>query len=128
MQENSELLNILEVMRKSGNLCGIILASKNGDLIREDLSNDFEKVITDLDNLTAMCATMFESSRGIAHNSNNQDISQIFAELADHNIIIKECNQEMIFIMIVTKSKNSYNLMVNFNDFVDKVNKIVKIE
>ncbi|MFO8019176.1 MAG: roadblock/LC7 domain-containing protein [Promethearchaeia archaeon] len=122
MREDSELLRKLEQIRSMGNICGIILARKNGEPITKTLSQDFKKVMTDLENFSAMCATAFEGGMGIAYNSNKKGITQIFAELADHNLVIKECNEEMILIMVLIKSMNVSNLMADFNNLVKKIN------
>lgn len=125
MSQNSEVLPILDRMRIMGNLRGIIISSKNGDLIIEKLSKKFEEIMKDLDNFTAMCATIYEGAVGIAHNSNNEGINQIFAELMDHNLIIRECNEDMIFIMIFSKSMNISALLAKFHNFAQKVNDVI---
>jgi predicted regulator of Ras-like GTPase activity (Roadblock/LC7/MglB family) len=122
-EPNKEIFTILEHMRVLSGLRGIVLATKNGELVEKSFTPHCNKIMEDLDNFTAMCATVFESATSVAHNANKEILHQIMVELSDHNLILQECNKKMILISILAKSKSVSIFMAHFKKFLRDINK-----
>lgn len=120
---NKDIIEILEHMRVLSDLRGIMLATKNGELVEKSLAPHYNTIMEDWDNFTAMCATVFESATAVAHNANKENLHQITVELSDHNLILQECNNKMILISILGKSKSLSQFMAHFQKFLSEINK-----
>jgi predicted regulator of Ras-like GTPase activity (Roadblock/LC7/MglB family) len=124
-EKDQGLAGILDEMRTVSNLYGIVIATKNGDPVERSLNSECNKIMKDLDNFAAMCATVYQSGIAIAQHSNNKGMNQIIVEMKNFNLIIKECNKNMIFIHLLKKSNNIKEIMVHFDEFLDKIKNVV---
>ncbi|MFX1289123.1 MAG: roadblock/LC7 domain-containing protein, partial [Promethearchaeota archaeon] len=83
------LTQIMDKIKESGNLLGVLLAYRDGGLIAENFKEKF-----DLDNFTSMCASVLESAIGLSHTIGDRKVIKIVAELGTQTIVITECDEK----------------------------------
>ena len=117
----SEQLNlILNDMKNEGKLKGVVLAKRNGDLIAENIENNF-----DGSTFAAMCASMLESAEDLKKTLGSKKISKIIADLeSGQTIIIIECDNKTFISFILEKESQIEQILKNIEEYCIKIIKI----
>ena len=117
----SEQLNlILNDMKNEGKLKGVVLAKRNGDLIAENIENNF-----DGSTFAAMCASMLESAEDLKKTLGSKKISKIIADLeSGQTIIIIECDNKTFISLILEKESQIEQILKNIEEYCIKIIKI----
>jgi len=117
----SEQLNlILNDMKNEGKLKGVVLAKRNGDLIAENIENNF-----DGSTFAAMCASMLESAEDLKKTLGSKKISKIIADLeSGQTIIIIECDNKTFISFILEKESQIEQILKNIDEHCIKIIKI----
>ncbi len=118
LQHIDELQIILNELKKKGDLEGIILAFRDGRLIKENIGKDL-----DSKKLVSMCASVLESAVEIGETINNQKIDKIIAELAERSILIYECSQNTFFILLFNKDSNVSYVLGKLEEIIQTISK-----
>ena len=114
-----EVFQLLNEIKNKRNLDGIIFAYRNGELISENIGDEFNSK-----NFTSMCATVLESAIGIGETLGNQKFKKVIAELEEKTIIIFECDITTFFILILNRESNISFIMNKLEEIIEKVNKM----
>jgi len=118
----SEQLNlILNDMKNEGQLKGVVLAKRNGDLIAENIEDDF-----DGSTFAAMCASVLESAEDLKKTLGSKKISKIIADLeSGQTIIIIECDKKTIISFILEKESKIDKILKNIDEYCMKIIKSI---
>ena len=88
---------IIDEIKKIGELKGIVLANRKGDVIVENFELGFEANI-----YAAMCASVLESAESLGKNIQSQKTGKIVAELmGGQSIVIIECMENFFFSLVL---------------------------
>jgi len=114
----SEQLNlILNDMKNEGKLKGVVLAKRNGDLIAENIENNF-----DGSTFAAMCASMLESAEDLKKTLGVKKIRKIIADLeSGQTIIIIECDSKTFISFILEKESQIEQILSNLDEYCIKI-------
>ena len=111
---------ILNDMKNEGKLKGVVLAKRNGDLIAENIENNF-----DGSTFAAMCASMLESAEDLKKTLGSKKISKIIADLeSGQTIIIIECDNKTFISFILEKESQIEQILKNIDEHCIKIIKI----
>ena len=100
--DSERIKQVLNEMKTIGKLRGILFANRNGDLIAENIKNDFDGNI-----FAAMCASVLESAEDLRKNLSSKKLKKIIVELESGQIIIMiECNSTTFLSLILAKESN----------------------
>jgi predicted regulator of Ras-like GTPase activity (Roadblock/LC7/MglB family) len=100
--DSERIKQVLNEMKTIGKLRGILFANRNGDLIAENIKNDF-----DGNTFAAMCASVLESAEDLRKNLSSKKLKKIIVELESGQIIIMiECNSTTFLSFILAKESN----------------------
>lgn len=108
---------ILNDMKNEGKLKGVVLAKRNGDLIAENIENNF-----DGNTFAAMCASMLESAEDLKKTLGVKKIRKVIADLeSGQTIIIIECDSKTFISFILEKESKIEHILDNIEDYCMKV-------
>ena len=123
LQNHSELFLLINDLKNIGNLDGAIFAYRDGGLIIESLGNKFKSK-----ELVSMCASVQESALGIGDTIGSQKINKIIAELEEKVVLIFECDDNTILILILNRESNISNILNRLDEFIHKMIRMYQIE
>ena len=113
---NKELNAVLNDLKEKGKFEGILVASRSGEIIYENLEN-----INDIKKFTSMCASVLESALGLGKTMGNQRPKKITAELEEKTILIIEIS-EKTFIIFILNTQTKTNLVLNqLDEYLEKL-------
>ena len=108
---------ILNDMKTTGNLKGVVLAKRNGDLIAQNIENDF-----DGSTFAAMCASVLESAEDLKKTLGSKKLRKIIAELeSGQTIIIIECDNKSFLSFILEKESKIEQIFNKIEDYCEKI-------
>jgi len=110
------LIQIMENIKKNGNLLGVIFAYRDGGLIAENFK---EKI--DFNNFTSMCASILESAIGLSHTIGDRKATKIIAELGTQTIVITECDEKTFLAFDLNYESNFNIILEKMEDYVRKL-------
>ncbi len=115
---NSDTIKtILNAMKTEGKLKGVVLAKRNGDLIAENIENDF-----DGHTFAAMCASVLESAEDLKKTLGSKKLRKIIAELeSGQTIIIIECDNTSFLSFILKKESKIEPILNNIEKYCQKI-------
>jgi len=114
-----EVSQIINEIKDEANLEGIIFATRDGELISENIGDELNSK-----KIASMCATVLESAVGIGHSIGNQKIKKIIAELEEKTIFILDCDRSTFFVIIINRESHISSLMSKLEEVIQKVNKM----
>ena len=114
-----EVSQIINEIKDKANLEGIIFATRDGELISENIGDELNSK-----KIASMCATVLESAVGIGDSIGNQKVKKIIAELEEKTIFILDCNRSTFFIIILNRESHISALMSKLEEVIQKVNKM----
>ena len=113
---NKELNAVLNDLKEKGKFEGILVATRSGEIIYENLEN-----INDIKKFTSMCASVLESALGLGKTMGNQIPKKIRAELEEKTILIIEIS-EKTFITFILNTQTKTNLVLNqLDEYLEKL-------
>ena len=116
---NPEQINeILNEIKLKGNLKGVVLAKRNGDLIAENMAiNDFDGIT-----FAAMCASVLESADGLRKNLGAKKVFKIITELESGKIIIIiELDKKRFYSFVLGEESKIEPIINNLNQYNQKL-------
>jgi len=111
-----KLTQILDTIKESGNLLGVLLAYRDGGLIAEN----FKKNI-DFDNFTSMCASVLESAISLGRTMGDKKTAKVIAELGTQTIVITECDEKTFLVFDLIYESNFTKIQNNMQDYIHKL-------
>jgi predicted regulator of Ras-like GTPase activity (Roadblock/LC7/MglB family) len=103
-------------MRSRGNLTGIFLAKRNGELISE-------KSVKEIDSkaLVSMCASVLESATEMSETMGKQQVNKIIAELNENTIYITKVDKNLFLICILNAKTNTKVIVEDLEDYLSRL-------
>jgi len=114
-----EVSQIINEIKDKANLEGIIFATRDGELISENIGDELNSK-----KIASMCATVLESAVGIGDSIGNQKVKKIIAELEEKTIFILDCDRSTFFVIIINRESHISALMSKLEEVIQKVNKM----
>jgi len=118
----TEINLLLNEMKELGKFRGILLSSRQGRLIAENIGDG-----VDYSEFAAMCASVLKSTESLKSNLDANEIKRIIAELDNLTIIIAECNEKMFLTFFVEKDSEVdqiFKKLAEYNQKIINVNPI----
>lgn len=112
-----KLKEILGEIKLKGVLSGVLLSDREGTLILDNLSMEFDKSLC-----SSMCASVFESALEIGRKSGEQKLIKIITEIGDQSVFILGCDEKR-FLTLFTNFDSKLNLL--FDEIQEDIKKIV---
>jgi predicted regulator of Ras-like GTPase activity (Roadblock/LC7/MglB family) len=92
-----EVKKIIDDMKRVGDLNGVVIANRDGDLIAENIENVF-----DGNKFSAMCASILESAEDLSKGLNSRKLGKVIAELdKGQSIFIVQYDAKIFFSFIL---------------------------
>ena len=111
-----KLTQIMNLIKSSGNLLGVLFAYRDGGLIAENFK---ERI--DFNNFTSMCASVLESAIGLSRTLGDKKTTKIIAELETQTIVITECDEKTFLVFNINKESNFNVLLEKMEDYIRKI-------
>ena len=113
-----QINEILSEIKLKGNLKGVVLAKRNGDLIAENIAvNDFDGTT-----FAAMCASVLESADGLRENLGAKKVFKIITELESGKIIIIiELDKKRFYSFVLGKESKIEPIINNLDQYNQKL-------
>ena len=111
-----KLIQIIDLIKDTGNLLGVLFAYRDGGLIAENF-----KEIIDFDNFTSMCASVLESAISLGRTMGDRKAAKIIVELGTQTIAIIECD-EKTFLAFDLNYESDFNVILEkMEDYIRKI-------
>jgi len=111
-----KLTQIMDLIKSSGNLYGVLFAYREGGLIAENFK---ERI--DFNNFTSMCASVLESAIGLSRTMGDRKAGKIIAELETQTIVITECDEKTFLVFNINKESNFSVILEKMEDYIRKI-------
>ena len=110
------LTQIINLIRNTGNLLGVLFAYRDGSLIVENFK---EKI--DFDNFTSMCASVLESAISLGRTIGDRKAVKIIAELGTQTLVITECDEKTFLVFDLDNESNFNVILEKMEDYIRKI-------
>lgn len=115
-QKGSEIQQIIDEIKKKGNLNGVLFAYKEGSLITENLEAPLDKSV-----FSSMCASVLESASSLGKSSGGLKLKKIITELESQVIIIIECSDETFLVLFVNENSETKKILNEIDLYIRKI-------
>lgn len=112
-----KLKEIIEEIKLKGVLAGVLLSDREGTLILDNLSTEFDKSLC-----SSMCASVLESALEIGRKSGEQKLVKIITEIGEQSVFILGCDEKR-FLTLFANDDSKINVL--FDEIQDYIKKIV---
>lgn len=111
-----KLKEIIDEIKNTGRLIGVILSDREGNLILENVSMEFDK-----SNCSSMCASVLESALTLGRILEDQKVSKIITEVEETSIVILECDEKRFLTLFANYESKINVLLEEVKNFVKKI-------
>jgi len=111
-----KLTQIIDLIKDSGNLLGVLFAYRDGGLIAENFSKEI-----DFDNFTSMCASVLESALSLGRTMGDRKATKIIAELGTQTIVITECDEKTFLVFDLNYNSEFNDILEKMEDYIRKI-------
>ncbi len=111
-----KLTQIIDLIKDTGNLLGVLFAYRDGGLIAENFSEEI-----DFDNFTSMCASVLESALSLGRTMGDRKATKIIAELGTQTIVITECDEKTFLVFDLNYNSEFYEILEKMEDYIRKI-------
>ena len=111
-----KLTQIMNLIKDTGNLLGVLFAYRDGGLIAENFKEEI-----DFDNFTSMCASVLESAISLGRTMGDKKAAKIIAELGTQTIVITECDEKTFLVFDLIYESNFIAIQNNMQDYIHKL-------
>ncbi|MHA1235535.1 MAG: roadblock/LC7 domain-containing protein [Promethearchaeota archaeon] len=111
-----KLTQIIDLIKDSGNLLGVLFAYRDGGLIAENFSKEI-----DFDNFTSMCASVLESALSLGQTMGDRKATKIIAELGTQTIVITECDEKTFLVFDLNYNSEFNEILEKMEDYIRKI-------
>jgi predicted regulator of Ras-like GTPase activity (Roadblock/LC7/MglB family) len=114
--KRKKLKEIIDEIKSTGRLIGVILSDREGTLILENVSMEFDK-----SNCSSMSASVLESALALGRILEDQKVSKIITEVEEISIIILECDEKR-FLTLFANYESKINVLIEeIKNFIKKI-------
>ena len=114
--KKGKLQQIIDEIKKAGLLIGVLLSDREGNLILDNLSMEFDK-----SNCSSMFASVLESALSIGRSSGDQKVVKIIAEIEETSIIIIECDEKRFLTLFANYESKINALLEEIKNYIKKI-------
>jgi predicted regulator of Ras-like GTPase activity (Roadblock/LC7/MglB family) len=111
-----KLKGLIDEIKHVGSLIGVLLSDREGNLILDNVSIDFDK-----SNCSSMCASLLESALTLGRISGDQKLVKIITEVEETSIIILECDEKRFLTIFANFESNIKALLGEIKDYIKKI-------
>ena len=111
-----KLTQIMDLIKSSGKLLGVLFAYRDGGLIAENFK---ERI--DFNNFTSMCASVLESAIGLSRTMGDRKTIKIIAELETQTIVITECDEKTFLVFDLNYESTFDVILDKMEDYIRKI-------
>ena len=111
-----KLKELLEEIKLKGVLTGALLSDREGTLILDNISMEFDKSLC-----SSMCASVFESALEIGRKSGEQKLVKITTEIEDQSVIILGCDEKRFLTLFANFDSKISVLFDEIQDYIKKI-------
>ena len=117
-QKDKGIQQIIDEIKKKGNLKGVLFSYKEGSLITENLETP---LITNKSVFSSMCASVLESASSLGKSSGGLKLKKIITELESQIIIIIECSDETFLVLFVNENSETKKILNDIDSYIRKI-------
>ncbi|MFX1383432.1 MAG: roadblock/LC7 domain-containing protein, partial [Promethearchaeota archaeon] len=107
---------ILTEIKESGNLQGVLLSSREGNLISKVFDQNFEA-----NEFSAMTASVIDSAEDLMNTVSETYLDKIITELEDQSVIILDCHKNAFIVLFVGDESKVDEIFKNINNYIEKI-------
>jgi len=111
-----KLNEIIGEIKSTGKLIGVLLSDREGTLILENVSIEFDKF-----NCSSMCASVLESALTLGRILEDQKVAKIITEVEETSIIILECDEKRFLTLFANYDSKINALLEEIKNFIKKI-------
>jgi predicted regulator of Ras-like GTPase activity (Roadblock/LC7/MglB family) len=111
-----KLKGLIDEIKHVGSLIGVLLSDREGNLILDNVSIDFDK-----SNCSSMCASLLESALTLGRISGDQKLVKIITEVEETSIIILECDDKRFLTLFANYESKINVLLGEIKDYIKKI-------
>jgi predicted regulator of Ras-like GTPase activity (Roadblock/LC7/MglB family) len=111
-----KLKGIIDEIKNVGSLIGVLLSDREGTLILDNVSIDFDK-----SNCSSMCASVLESALTLGRISGDQKVVKVITEVEETSIIILECDDKRFLTLFANYESKINVLLGEIKDYIKKI-------
>ena len=115
-QTDKEIQQVIDEIKKKGNLNGVLFSYKEGSLISDNLEVPLDKSI-----FSSMCASVLESASSLGKSSGGLILKKIITELNSQIIIIIECSDQTFLVLFVNENSETKKILDDINNYITKI-------
>jgi len=115
-EDITELIQILDDIKKKGNFTGILFAKRNGELIHENIEKSFMSK-----EFVSMCASVLEGAINLSKTIESQRLIKIIADLKGETIIIIEIDKNSFLTCLLNAESNTSVILDKLDNYVQKI-------
>ncbi|MHA1148734.1 MAG: roadblock/LC7 domain-containing protein [Promethearchaeota archaeon] len=107
-----ELKKVLREMRERGELLGVFISHRDGNLILSDMDNNY-----DSETFSAMGASVIASAETLGYTLKNQKFQRLIAELQERILILNGISDQIFILLIFKDNSNINSILNNFDKY-----------
>ncbi len=111
-----KLTQIIDLIKDTGNLLGVLFAYRDGGLIAENFKEEI-----DFDNFTSMCASVLEGAISLGRTMGDRKAAKIIVELGTQTIAITECDEKTFLVFDLNYESNFNVILEKMEDYIRKI-------
>ncbi|MHA1190843.1 MAG: roadblock/LC7 domain-containing protein [Promethearchaeota archaeon] len=115
-QKDKDIQQIIDEIKKKGNLNGVIFSYKEGRMITENLEAPLDKSV-----FSSMCASVLESASSLGKSSGGLKLKKIITELESQTIIIIECTDKTFLALFVNENSETKKILNDIDSYIRKI-------
>ncbi|MBY9018680.1 MAG: roadblock/LC7 domain-containing protein [Candidatus Lokiarchaeota archaeon] len=115
-QRDKDIQQIIDEIKKKGNLNGVIFSYKEGRMITENLEAPLDKSV-----FSSMFASVLESASSLGKSSGGLKLKKIITELISQTIIIIECTDKTFLALFVNENSETKKILNDIDSYIRKI-------
>jgi len=115
-QKDRDIKQIIDEIKKHGNLSGVLFSYKEGSLITDNLHIPLDKSV-----FSSMCASVLESASSLGKSSGGLKLKKIITELESQIVIILECSDETFIVLFVNENSETKKILDDMDSYIRKI-------
>ncbi len=119
IQKFGRLIQILYELKQKGDLPGILLSYKNGELIYNIFNTDIKNL--NGHELSSMCASVLESANSLSRVVGENKLIKIVAELNLYMLVIIQCDENIFLTFIVDHNSHVNDALNSIETYIKKI-------
>ena len=114
-----EVTLILDELKEKGNLLGVLLSFRDGELILDNFQEG-----KDMKTFAAMSASVIGSAEGLGKTIGDRTIKKIITELEEKTIITVGCGERIVVTLVINDESKVDQILSEIDEYLEKIIKI----